>query len=567
MTDHDYVILGGGSAGCVLANRLSEDPDTRVLLLEAGGAGRSLFIQMPAANGFLFGRPAFDWGFSSEPQDELDGRRVYYPRGRGLGGSSSLNGMIYIRGNPRDYDGWRQLGLEGWAYDDLLPYFKRSEGNRVRRDPFHGADGPLRLGPPPHLRPVDRLFLEAARQAGLDLNEDFNGARQLGAGLFDLTVAEGRRSSSAQAYLAPIRKRRNLTVLTGAFAERLLFEENRAVGVAYGHRGARHEARAGREVILSLGAFGTPQVLMLSGIGPADELRAHDIAVVADLSGVGGNLQDHLNVSIQYACTDPALTCARYQRADRALWLGLRYLAGRRGPGAIPFWISGAFASLENGNDRPDLQFMFTPMVMVEDPADARNQGRRSLLDVGRIFLSRGQQALAGLQIDANLLHPQSRGRVTLASADPREPPRIDPHFLTCEKDRRHLIAGVRLSREIMGQAAFGSVLGGELAPGPAAQGDDEILAAIRATACSGHHPVGTCKMGLAHDPEAVVDDALQVRGVEGLRVVDGSVMPSIVSGNTNGPIMMIAEKAADLIRGRPPLAREKIPGTLELVS
>ena len=558
MADVDYVILGGGSAGCVLANRLSEDPEARVLLLEAGGAGRSPFIQMPAANGFLFGRPAFDWGFSSEPQAELNGRRLYYPRGRGLGGSSAINGMIYIRGNPLDYDGWRQLGLEGWSHGDLLPYFKRSEGNQARRDPYHGAKGPLRLGPPRRAGRIERHFLDAAGQAGFDRNDDFNGRRQLGAGLFDVTVADGRRSSAAHAYLDPIRARPNLSVLTEARAERLLFEGNRVTGVAYRRQGEAHRVRAAREVIVALGAFGSPQLLMISGLGPAAALARHDIPVVADLPGVGGNLQDHLNVSVQYGCKDPNLSCARYQRLDQALWLGLRYLMGRRGPGALPFWIGGAFAALERGAALPDLQLMFTPMAVVEDPADGRNQTGGGLLNVGRLFLSRGKQAHAGLQIDANLLHPESAGRVGLASADPADPPRIDPQFLTREKDRRHLIAAVRLSREIMGQAAFAPVLGAELAPGAAARSDEEILAAIRATACSGHHPVGTCKMGPDHDQAAVVDGALRVRGVERLRVVDGSVMPRIISGNTNGPIMMIAEKAADLIRGRCPPPREE---------
>ncbi|MEX2650251.1 MAG: choline dehydrogenase [Alphaproteobacteria bacterium] len=558
MASYDYVIAGAGSAGCALASRLTEDLSVTVLLIEAGGHGRHLFIRMPAANGFVFGKPRFDWSYRTEPQPELDGRRVYWPRGRGLGGSSSINGMIYIRGNARDYDGWRQQGLEGWAYADVLPYFRRSEGNPRGDDHFHGADGPLRTGPAGNVATIDRVFLEAARQAGYPENRDFNGATQFGCGIYDMTVHGGRRFNTAWAYLRRAESRPNLTVMTDARVLEVAFEGTRASGVTVGHGGGRETVRAAREVIVALGAIGSPQLLMLSGLGPADDLRRLGLTVRADLPGVGANLHDHLNVPVQYRCLDPAMTFARYLRADRALALGLRYLLTGGGPGAAPFWSAGAFKAVDPGAEVPSHQVFFTPMVIVEDPRgkDAGAQRHRSF---GAGMLTRGKYAVDGFQFDVNPMRPRSRGALRLGSAEARDPPIIDPRYMTEEPDRRDMIEAVRIGREIAHQKAFDAIRGEELSPGAALGSDAEILSGVRRIAISGYHPVGTCKMGIASDSTAVVDAALRVRGVESLRVVDASVMPTLVTGNTNGPTIMIAEKAADMILGRVPLPRAEV--------
>jgi choline dehydrogenase len=534
----DYVIVGAGSAGCVLAARLTEDPAVRVLLLEAGPADRSWQIHMPAAIGNLLSSDRFNWNYVSDPEPYLDGRRLTHPRGRVLGGSSSINGMVYIRGHARDYDAWAQMGLRGWGYADVLPYFKRAERHSLGADPYHGGDGPLSVfAPDPGASPLTAAFLRAGQQAGYGLTDDVNGERQEGFGRIDRTTGGGRRWSAARAYLTPARDRPNLTVLTGALVRRIVLERGRAVGVDYVHRDQAATARVEAEVILSGGAINSPQILQLSGIGAAQELKALGIRPEVDLPGVGANLNDHPDIVIQHRSLQP-VSLYGVNRGARKLMTGLRWFAGKSGPAASNHFEAGGFIRSRQGIEHPDLQLTFMPIAI--KPGTVEDVGGHSF------------------QVHIDLMRPQSLGSVKIRSADPAAPPAIRFNYLKEAQDRIDLRNSVRLTREILAQPALAPYRGDEIYPGPDVRTDDEIDAYLRQGVETCYHPVGTCRMG--QGVGAVVNEQCRVHGVAGLRVVDASVMPAIVSGNTNAPTIMIAEKVSDLIRGRTPLARDDAP-------
>jgi choline dehydrogenase len=527
----DYIIVGAGSAGCVLAHRLSADPSIRVLLLEAGPRDWHPFVHMPAGLAKLVGKKGVNWDYSTAPEPNLDGRMLWWPRGKVLGGSSSINAMCYIRGDARDYDEWAALGAEGWHWESVLPYFKRAEGNSRGGNAFHGAEGPLGVSDHRYRNPLSTVFVEAARQAGFPVNADFNGAVQEGFGFYQTTTRDGSRCSSATAYLDPIRgHRKNLKIVTGALARKVLFEGGRASGVLYTVGGAAYAEGASREVILCGGAINSPQLLMLSGIGPSGHLRQHGIEVKVDLPGVGGNLQDHLDVCTMQRSTQAVTYDDSDSLVNEAL-IALDYYLRKQGPGTSNIAESGGFLRSDLAEDeRADLQFHFVP-AQLDDHGRNRLPGH-------------------GYTVHACFLRPKSRGRLYLASADADTKPRIEANYLGDPDgfDRRVMRECVRLSRRILAQDAFAPYRGDERFPGASVQDDDAIDAFIRRKAESIYHPIGTCTMGGDGDAAAVVDPALRVRGVDGLRVVDASVMPRLIGGNTNAPTIMIAERAADLI-------------------
>ena len=532
----DTIVVGAGSAGCVLANRLSADPERSVLLVEAGSKDRNPLFRLPMLMGKLFHSGIYNWRYRTEPVPSLDGRSLYWPRGKVLGGSSTINGMIYVRGNAHDYDRWAQMGLAGWSYDEVLPAFRRSEGHVERDGAFHGRAGELTVCRARSANPLFDVFVEAGRQAGHPVNDDFNGPEQQGFGRYDFTIRRGKRCSTSAAFLRPIRHRRNLSVATECLVRRIVVEGQRATGIEIADGARARTIRAEREVILCAGTVNSPQLLMLSGIGPGDALKEHGIEVIHELPGVGRNLQDHVDCVIAYACTKP-ITLYRNLRADRLIGSVAEGMLLGRGVATTFPYEAGAFLKSRAETVAPDIQVHFMPAL--ENSAD---------LHVPNPFRKAPVEDRHGFSMRVGPVNPESRGWIGLRSADPAAAPLIQPNYLQDDADCRTTIAGIRMVRDVVEQPAFAAYRGREIAPGADVRSDADLTRWLRASAMTTFHPVGTCRMGT--DPMAVVDARLMVHGIAGLRVADASVMPVIVSGNTNAPAIMIGEKAAEFIQG-----------------
>ena len=533
----DYIIAGGGSSGCALAARLSEEPGVSVLLLEAGGTDRHPYFAMPA--GFAkMTKGIASWGYSTVPQQHLGGRVLWYTQAKVIGGGSSINAQLYTRGNSEDYDGWAYRDrCAGWSYADVLPYFKRAEDNQRLVDAYHATGGPLGVSVPVNPLPISEAFIRAGQQLGIPYNPDFNGERQEGVGHYQVTVRDAKRSSAASAYLRPARGRPNLTVKTGVTVTRIVVEHGRAVGVELVEDGQKTVLRCEREVLLTAGAINSPRLLMLSGIGPADHLRDVGVPVVHDLPGVGANLQDHLDLYVIAECTGDH-TYDKVAQPHRTVLAGLQYLLTKKGPVASTLFETGGFWFTDRADSAPDIQF---------------HLGLGSGIEAGVARL-----ANAGVTLNSAYLRPRSRGTVRLASADPAAHPLIDPNYWSDPQDRQKSLEGLRIAREIFRQDALAHFIMAERQPGPALTSEADLAAYAFRTCKTDHHPAGTCRMGV--DALAVVTPELKLRGLEGLRVCDASIMPRVNASNTNAPTIMIGEKAADLVLGRTPLPAQNLP-------
>lgn len=523
---YDYIVVGAGSAGCVLAARLSENGRHSVLLLEAGPKDDYLWIHIPIGYGKTMFHPEYNWGFKTDPDPHMNGREIYWPRGRGLGGSSSINGLIYVRGQPEDYDGWAAMGNEGWSWREVLPYFRKLEHNTRGASEHHGADGPLWCSDIPVKHELMEAIVRGAVELGIPRTDDFNAGVQEGVGYYQLFTRNGWRCSSASAYLKPARGRKNLAVEVNAHATQVTFDGIRACGVKYLQHGVEREARAAREVVLAAGALQSPQLLQLSGVGPADFLQSLGVPVVEHLPGVGENLQDHLQLRLMYRVTKRITTNDDLASAWRKLKIGLQWIVTRGGPLAIGINQGGLFTRVLPESRRPDVQFHFATLSAELAGAPPH--------------------PWPGCTFSVCQLHPSSRGRVRIRSRDPREAPSMQPNYLSTELDRRCAVAGAKLARRLAATRALQPYIESEYRPGPDCRSDDELLEFAKNYGATIFHPSGTCKMG--SDPMAVVDDRLRVHGLAGLRVVDCSIMPTVTSGNTHAPVVMIAEKASDML-------------------
>lgn len=533
---YDYIVVGAGSAGCVIANRLSADPDVKVLVLEAGVRDRSLFIHMPAGVYKVWNDPKLNWNYASAPESEMDGREIPVPRGKVLGGSSSINSMVYLRGHPSDYDRWAaEFGLPDWDYAHCLPYFKKAERNERGENPWHGGSGPLGVSKGSSASVLYDAFVAAGDDAGVGTSEDLNGFKPEGLGRYDSTKWNGRRSSAAVAYLHPVSSRGNLRIVTEAHVEKVAVEGGRATAIVVRHGGKQYVVSAEREIVLSGGAINSPQLLMLSGIGPAESLRRMGIQVHADVPGVGQNLQDHIDLVMQWSCPK-AVTLKHLANPLIKAFVGARWLINRTGPVSSNIWEAGGLIRTESGLPAPNIQYHFAPVAMR--------------------YVDNNIHLEQGFQMHVSQLRQDARGHIELASTDPSRPPRIVFNFLQTEKDKRELVDAVLMARHIVNQPSLREFLGEELLPGPSVTSRDDILRFVQSVSETEFHPSCSCRMGT--DDLAVVDTNLKVRGVERLRVVDASVMPNVISSNLNATVIMMAEKAADSIRGIPALKPER---------